>query len=143
MKKKIMAALAVVMCVIACAMTLTACTSIEMRKIAGTYEMVSISGTITYNGQTTQLDEDLYEYYRITLEKDGDAKVEIKGTVNTLAVEADAEWEYEDGKIKLITKQGGMKVVEIMDYEDGAITYTANQTVQGMAISMTIILERA
>ena len=104
--------------------------------------MVSISGSVTANGMTTQLSTDLYEYYNIILNEDGTAKVESQAAGTTTKVEGDATWEVEDGKIQLITRTSGVKVVEEMDWEDGTLTYVANQTASGMTISMTIVLEK-
>ena len=112
------------------------------RKIAGTYEMVEISGTLTMNGQTVELDEDLYDYYRITLNKDGTAEIESKGAGSTLKVEEEGTWEYEDDVIKLKSKPSGITVVEEMEWDDDVITYEAEQSAQGMTIKMTLILEK-
>ena len=125
---------------LSCLLSLSACTMES--KIAGTYEMVSVSGTLTYNGVTTELGEDLYDYYRITLNRDGTALIESKGADSTAKIEEEGTWEYEDDLIKLKSRPSGITVVEEMEWKDGVITYEAEQSGQGMAIKMTLILEK-
>ena len=137
--KRILSVILVLVLTLSMALTLASCSK---SKYAGTYEMVSISGEMIYNGQTTKLDEDLYDYYRIILKSNGKAKVESKGKGSTSVYEADSTWSYSNGKINLKTVTNGYSVVEKMDWEDGVITYVASQTAQGMTINMTIILER-
>ena len=139
MKRVLSLVLAVVM-LLGCTVALASC---GMKgKIAGTYEMESIEGTITYGGYTTDLDESLYEYYRIILEKDGTAIVESRAAGSTAAMEEEGTWEYEDDKIKLKTNPQGITVVEEMEWDDGTITYKANQNAQGMQISFTLVLKK-
>ncbi|MBE5742780.1 MAG: hypothetical protein E7360_05670 [Clostridiales bacterium] len=139
MKKLLAIILSVVTC-FACLSLVSSCGNNS--KFVGTYEMVSITGTMTYNGQTTQLDESLYEYYRITLNKDGTALVESKGNNTTSKIENEGTWEYKNNKVRLKSTQAGITVVEEMDWEDGVITYVANQSGQGMEISMNLVLEK-
>lgn len=138
--KKILSLILVTVLLLSCVSVLSACGT--KAKIAGTYEMVSISGTITQNGQTVNLDEDLYEYYRLTLNKDGSALVESKGKNNTSKVEQEGEWDYEDGVIKLKSVQMGITVVEEMEWDDGVITYEAKESGQGMSVNMKITLKK-
>ncbi|MBQ2717074.1 MAG: hypothetical protein IJF75_00570 [Clostridia bacterium] len=138
--KKILSVMLVVALSLSCVLMLSACG--KNSQVAGTYEMVSISGTVTMNGQTVTLSEGLYDYYRIILNDDGTAKVESKGAGNTSVIEQEGTWEYEDNKVKLRSTTSGITVVEEMDWEDGTITYVANQSAQGMTISMTLILEK-
>ena len=95
--------LAIILTVVACTFCLGVATSCDgtKSKIAGTYEMVSIEGTLVYEGQTTQLDKSLYEYYRIVLEKNGKARVESKAASNSTLIEADGTWEWKNKKIRL------------------------------------------
>ena len=139
MKKLLAIILSVVTC-FACLSLVSSCANNS--KCVGTYEMVSITGTMTYNGQTTQLDESLYEYYRITLNKDGTALVESKGNNTTSKIENEGTWEYKNNKVRLKSTQAGITVVEEMDWKDGVITYVANQSGQGMEISMNLVLEK-
>ena len=111
-------------------------------KYAGTYEMISISGQMTVNGQTTEITKDLYEYYRIVLEKDGSAKVQSKGKANTTAVEVEGSWEYSDGKIILKSSNSGINTIEEMLWEEEKITYSARQSAAGYTIEMDIILQK-
>ena len=138
--KKILSLILVTVLLLSCVSVLSSCGT--KAKIAGTYEMVSISGTITQNGQTVNLDEDLYEYYRLTLNKDGSALVESKGKNNTSKVEQEGEWDYEDGVIKLKSVQMGITVVEEMEWDDGVITYEAKESGQGMSVNMKITLKK-
>jgi len=138
--KKILSLILVTVLLLSCVSVLSSCGM--KAKIAGTYEMVSISGTITQNGKTVNLDEDLYEYYRLTLNKDGSALVESKGKNNTSKVEQEAEWDYKDGVIKLKSVQMGITVVEEMEWNDGVITYEAKESGQGMTVNMKVTLEK-
>ena len=138
--KKILSLILVTVLLLSCVSVLSSCGM--KAKIAGTYEMVSISGTITQNGKTVNLDEDLYEYYRLTLNKDGSALVESKGKNNTSKVEQEAEWDYKDGVIKLKSVQMGITVVEEMEWNDGVIIYEAKESGQGMTVNMKVTLER-
>ena len=110
--------------------------------LAGTYEMTGISGTITYNGQTVELEEDMYDYYRIVLNKDGSCKIESKGADSTAKIEQEGTWEYEDEVLKVKTVTSGVTVVEEMKWDDGVITYDAKQSASGMTINMQLTLER-
>ena len=148
MKKIITIIVSVIMC-FACLAMVTSCDSKDKdektkinKEAVGVYEMVSISGTLVQNGYVTQLDESLYEYYRITLNTDGSAFVESKGRGVTTAVEAEGTWEWDDGQIKLKSRTLGISVVETMDWEDGVITYEAHQVGQGIEITMVLVLER-
>ena len=75
--KKILSFVLIVSMLLTCMVVFASCDTSS--KVAGTYEMVSVTGSLTYQGETIALDEDLYDYYRITLEKDGTALVESKG----------------------------------------------------------------
>ena len=116
------------------------------RKIAGTYEMTSISGTITQNGVTTELNEGLYEYYRLILDKDGTVKIEAKGSDTGVQMEEEGTWEWdkEDEVLKIKTKPEGspVSVTEEMEWEDDTITYTVNQSAQGVTFTFTLVLEK-
>lgn len=138
MRRVSISLLTIVMCILSI-LSLSAC---KNAKYAGTYEMISISGQMTIYGQTTELSEDLYEYYRIVLEKDGSAKVQSKGKTNTTAVEIDGTWEYSDGKILLTSSNSGVNTIEEMFWEEGIITYSATQSGSGFTIEMEIILQR-
>lgn len=110
---------------------------------AGTYEMVGLSGEVTVSGQTIQLNEDLFDYYRIILNEDGSAKIQSKAKSSTTSVEAEGTWEFSDGKLKIKhTNSAGITTIEEMDLENGKITYNASQTIQGMNVQMQIVLEK-
>lgn len=145
--KKILSSALLLTLLVAFALTLTSCSLPFFKKdmtdeIAGTYEMVRISGTVTYNGQTIDLEEDLYEYYRITLDEDGTCTVEAKGAGNTSKIENEGTWEYEDGTLEIKTETNGVTVVEEMEWEDDVITYDAKETTSGMTIKMHLVLEK-
>ena len=144
MKKKtalVAATLVVVMCL---AIVLTACNF----TYAGTYEMESISGTITVNGETTRVNKNMYEYYRLILKFNGKAIVESKGALSGgTSIEAEGKWKYEDGKILLKSGAGQFATIEEMDIEGDTITYKINQSVtegyQSMTINVVIVLKKA
>ena len=133
---------------------LTACTggdeTPEEPKITvdGKYEMTSISGSVTVGTTTVELEEGLYEYYRMTLNLDGTALIEAKGAtqngVEGAKIEREATWEYdvENGILKIMSKEGSLTVVEEMQWAEGVITYETEQTAQGMTMKMTLILEK-
>lgn len=139
MKKILTLAMALAL-IATCAFHLISCGGRD--DVVGTYEMVSVSGTVTYNGQTVELSEDLYEYYRIILDRDGTAKIESKASNSTLKVEEEGTWEYEDGVLKVKSSPSGIAVVEEMKWENGTITYEAEQSGQGMTIKMTLVLQK-
>ena len=138
--KKILSFVLIVSMLLTCMVVFASCDTSS--KVAGTYEMVSVTGSLTYQGETIPLDEDLYDYYRITLEKDGTALVESKGADSTSKIEEEGTWEYEDGVIKLKSNTSGITVVEEMEWKDDKITYVAEESGQGMKIKMTLILEK-
>ncbi len=141
--KKILSLTLVVLLTLGTLLMICSCNkSADNSKVAGVYEMVDISGTIKVNGQTTQLKEELYDYYRITLNTDGSAKVESKGAGTTAKIEEVAEWELDGNTIKLKSKPQGITVVEEMEWDNGTITYNANQSASGMTVSMTIVLKK-
>ena len=148
MKKFITIILSMVLC-FACLAMATSCESKDedkkgkiKKEVVGVYEMVSVTGTVVQNGYVTNLDKSLYEYYRITLNSDGSALVESKGTSSSAIYELEGTWEWSNGKIKMKSKVSGITTVEVMDWEDGVITYEAYQVGQGIEITMVLVLER-
>ena len=138
--KRIISFILVAVMLFVCVSALSSCGM--KSKIAGTYEMTSISGTVTYNGMTTTLDQGLYEYYRLTLNKDGTALVECKAKSSTTKIEQKAEWDYEDGIIKITSAPQGITVVEEMEWNDGVIIYEAVENSAGITVSMKLTLEK-
>lgn len=138
MKKTLSLAIAVIL-VFACMFTLAACG--KKNEFVGVYEMQEISGTLTSNGTTTQLDKSLYKYYTIELKADNTAIVrsEATGTTNQ-TVEAEATWKAEGNVIKLISTVGGISITEEMTYDNGTLTYSSKQSAAGMTIEMTMTL---
>lgn len=138
MKKTLSLAIAVIL-VFACMFTLAACG--KKNEFVGVYEMQEISGTLTSNGTTTQLDKSLYKYYTIELKADNTAIVrsEATGTTNQ-AIEAEATWKAEGNVIKLISTVGGISITEEMTYDNGTLTYSSKQSAAGMTIEMTMTL---
>ena len=59
MKKTLAIVLALVMLLTA-SVTLISCSNKNPNNVVGVYEMTDISGTLTNNGQVTQLSKDLY-----------------------------------------------------------------------------------
>jgi len=138
MKKTLSLLLATVM-LLGC-LCLSACGDDTAKKIAGTYEMDSITGSMTVSGQTVSLTKDLYEYYRIILNEDGTARVESKSPNSTTKVEEDGTWTWENNVLKLKSSPNGISVVEEMEWEENKITYKAEQSADGMSLSMTLVL---
>ena len=102
-------------CTFICLVMMGAC--VQTNKMAGTYKMKSVTGTITANGVTQTLSTDLYEYYNITLNNDGTALVEAKGANSAgMSMEGEATWESEGNVIKLKTQNAGVTVVEEMQW---------------------------
>ena len=111
-------------------------------KIAGTYSMTEISGTVTVGGVTTELSTGLYSKYDIVLNADGTAKIIAAASTINVESEASGTWKYEEGKLKLTSETSGISVTEVMDWNDGVITYETTQSASGMEISMKIVLEK-
>lgn len=113
--------------------------------IVGVYEMVEVSGTVTYGGTTYPLSEDLYEYYTITLNEDGTAIIDAKGNGSS-AIREEAKWEYDEPDLEIISNRGGYNVVEKMQLKDGVITYdmpAQYDSLTGMTIEMNLVLEKS
>ena len=114
------------------------------KDVAGVYEMVEVSGTVTYGGTTYPLSEDLYEYYTITLNEDGTAIIDAKGNGSS-AIREEAKWEYDEPDLEIISNRGGFNVVEKMQLKDGVITYdmpAQYDSLTGMTIEMNLVLEK-
>ena len=126
--KKILSVMLVVALSLSCVLMLSACG--KNSQVAGTYEMVSISGTVTMNGQTVTLSEGLYDYYRIILNDDGtrtplydrtryeikygnDAKVGPDGRfyIGTQSSKRRGVGDAIDGKLYSIDKTGNVKIL--------------------------------
>ncbi len=111
----------------------TACAKPELKEVAGTYEMTSISGNI--NG--VSINKSMYEYFTLILEDNGKGTVKSKAN-GGVSYEQSGTYTYADGKIKMTTKSGGASVTEEYDYADGVITYSVN----GSGMSMNVVFER-
>ena len=143
--KKLLSSTLLLALLMALVFTLASCALFRFditEEIVGTYEMVGISGTMSYNGQTVNLDEDLYEYYRIIIREDGSCIVKSKGTSSSSVFESAGTWEYNEGVLEIKTSQSGVTVVEEMKWEDGVITYDAKTSSSGITISMHLVLEK-
>lgn len=143
--KKLLTVLILIALCLSCMTMMISCDIMNIgikKEIVGVYEMTDISGSMSANGQTISLSKDLYEYYRITFNKDGTAKVESKAVGNTAKIEQEATWEWDDGKIELKSNPQGVTVVEELDWNDGVITYKATQSAQGITIVMNITLKK-
>ena len=140
--KKILSLTLAVFLIAACLLTLASCGAAS--ELVGTYEMSSISGAITYAGQTVTIDEDYFDYYRITLEKGGACKVESKAADSTAKIEQEGTWEYDEETEKLTVKstKDGITVIEEMKWKDGVITYNAELSEGGMKLKMRLKLEK-
>lgn len=140
--KKIVSLALVLMMILTCTVAFASCNN--NKEVAGVYEMVSITGTITQNGQVQQLSTDLYEYYRITLNEDGTAKIESKAPNSSQKLSEDGTWELDGEELLLTSAPQGISVVEIMTLKDGTITYVVeNQLIaQNTYMSMTLVLQK-
>jgi hypothetical protein len=140
--KKILSLTLAVFLIAACLLTLASCGAAS--EVVGTYEMISLSGAVTYNGQTTTLNKNSFTYYRITLSKNGDCKVEAKAADSTAKTEQEGTWEYdeESGTLSVKSEDAGVTVIEEMQWEDGIITYNSEQTQSGMKIKLRMKLEK-
>ena len=142
MKKTLAIVLALVMLLTA-SVTLISCSNKNPNNVVGVYEMTDISGTLTNNGQVTQLSKDLYEYYTITLEKGGKATIASAAKGSSSEIKQEATWEYEKGELRITSAPQGINVTEIMELKDGVITYETTQQLSAtQKISMKIILEK-
>ena len=116
--------------------------------ITGVYEMVSIEGSATYNGVSVELEEGLYDYYVIELEKGGKGEIRSAAYGTSTEMRADIEWEYdkESGELKIISEVDGVELVETMHLEKDTIEYETTQSGYFggvyMTIEMSITLEK-
>ena len=140
--KKLLSLTLAVFLIATCLLTLASCGAAS--EVVGTYEMSSISGAITYAGQTVTIDEDYFEYYRITLERDGTCKVESKAADSSAKIEQEGTWEYDEetGKLTVKSTQGGITVSEEMTWKEGVITYNAELSEGGVKLKMRLKLEK-
>ncbi len=144
MKKFLSIALVLIISVSCLAFTSCSLLGGAKEDVVGVYEMTEISGTVKYGGTTYPLSEDLYEYYRITLNEDGTAIIEAKGNGSS-AIREEGTWEYDKPELNVISNRGGYKVVERMELKDGIITYSAPaqyDSLTGMTIEMNMTLEK-
>ena len=102
-------------------LSLAGCKRLKNREYAGTYELYYMSGSFSLSD---------FEYYTITLEKNGDCKIASKSPYNSQVYSATATYEVEDGKIYIYSKVGGATVTEVYDYVDGEI-HMLNQNLYG------------
>lgn len=141
MKKKLALIALTLVLVLTLSLVLTACQS---AKYAGVYEMESVTGYMIVNGQRTELDASMYEYYRVTLKKNGDALIESKPAgVGGAIYEAEGEWKYQNGKIRIKSTVMGVTGIEEMTIEGDTLTYTINQTAQGVTMSFTLVMKKS
>lgn len=105
-------------------------------EVAGTYEMTSVTGTVS--GITVSTSS--YEYFTIILDANGNGTVKSKG-VGGSAYEAKGKYTYKDGKITMTTSNGFSSVSEEYDYADGVITYTVNNDQMKFTLVLTRVEE--
>ena len=91
--------------------TLTSCSLNKYEEEAGVYNLYYMGG---------DLDESMYEYYRITLYASGICLTESKGADSEDDYSGYGIYKIEDGKIT-ITSLGLLTAVEKYDYVDGEI----------------------
>lgn len=115
-----------------------ACDNPANQEVAGTYELTSVSGNV--NGVT--ISKNSYEYFRIILEANGNGTVQSKPAgVGAAKYEAKGTYVYEDGKIKMTTRNGSQSVTEEYDYADGVITYKVDTQGMKFTIKLTKVVE--
>lgn len=105
--------------------TLGSCNKNEFSEYAGTYNLYYMEGDLSLNN---------FDYYRITLEADGDCIIESKSKFNSQQYQAKATFEIKDNKIHIYSKNGGVTVTEIYDYINEEI-HMLNQTIDGISFS--------
>ena len=103
--------------------TLGGCKTIKNWKHAGTYELYSMTGDLSLND---------FEYYRITLEKNGDCLIESKSKIGGVEYSAEATYEINDDIIKIYTKTATATLTETFDFIDGEI-HMVNQVISGIS----------
>ena len=140
--KKILSLTLAVFLIAACLLTLASCGAAS--EVVGTYEMSSIAGAVTYAGQTVTIDEDYFDYYRITFERDGTYKGESKVADFSAKIEQEGTWEYDEetGKLTVKSTEDGITVIEEMMWKDGVITYNAELFEGGVKLKMRLKLEK-
>lgn len=108
-------------------------------EVVGTYQMTSISGTM---GGVT-VNKDLYEYFTMILESNGNGTVKSKAKGGGAAYEAKGTYTYKDGKITMTTSNGFASVSEEYEYADGVITYKVNNEQMSFSIILTRVEEES
>lgn len=138
--KRIISLALVLILTLSCTVLMFSC---KKESILGVYEMTEISGKVTSNGVTVELEEGLYEYYTLELKEDGKGTVKSSGAGTNQELRQDIEWEYDEetGALDIISKVDGQTVVEKMTLKDGKITYSTSTTGSFSGVTMTISME--
>ena len=111
-------------------------------EVAGTYEMVDLSGSIISGSSSTAITMAMFDYYTIVLNEDGTGTVKSRGAGQS-AVESDLAWELEGTTLRIIANQYGVQTTEEMTLENGIITYEVIQNYgEGTSMSMNIVFEK-
>ena len=92
--------------------TLTSCSLNKYEEEAGVYNLYYMDG---------DLDESMYEYYRITLYASGICLTESKGIDSEDEYAGYGIYKIEDGKITITSGLGLLTAIEKYDYVDGEI----------------------
>ena len=112
-------------------------------EVAGTYEMVDLSGSIISGSSSTAITMAMFDYYTIVLNEDGTGTVKSRGAGQSAEMAYDVEWELEGTTLKIITSQYGVKITEEMTLENGVITYDITQDMgSGNSMTMHLVLEK-
>ena len=118
------------------ALTLIACDNTA--NVVGSYEMTDFRGRVKYCGNTTELENDLFDYYRIDLGKDRTYKLESRRTGTASSESETGTWNYREGIITLTSGTDGSQRQMSWDYI--YIVYEAEEQAVDMTVSYTLTL---
>ena len=124
------------------AVSFTACSSPDVSEIVGTYDLIELTGTLTYGETEYELDKDSYEYYQIILREDGTACIRSKSLFTMADVSREVTWKYSFGSIKITGKKEGNELTEKLRLKDGVLIYTTNVSDDSSALSLRLVLKK-
>ena len=127
------------LCVI---LSLFSCSSPDVSEIVGTYDLIELTGTLTYGETEYELDKDSYEYYQIILREDGTACIRSKSLFTMADVSREGTWKYSFGSIKITGKKEGNELTEKLRLKDGVLIYTTNVSDDSSALSLRLVLKK-
>lgn len=138
MKKRILGIITAIICVVSVSAFFTGCTSLTdaEKEVVGVYELYEISVQGYPN-----ITKNTYTYFE--MEFKSDRKCIVKSKAGSTEYEAEATWKINaDGEIEVVTKKGFATATEKYKYEDGFISGTNSDVVEGTSITMTIKMKK-